>query len=52
MAAYVFLETNGYRFNAKEEEVVQAMISLSEKTMTEREFTEWLRESCARRKKK
>jgi death-on-curing protein len=44
-AAGVFLELNGQRLEAPEEDAVQAMLALSTRELSEEGFTEWLRSS-------
>jgi death-on-curing protein len=46
MAAYTFLEANGFSFQASEEEVVERTLALAAGAIGEDEFTEWLRRSC------
>lgn len=46
MAAYTFLEANGFSFQASEEEVVEHTLALAAGAIEEDEFTEWLRRSC------
>ncbi len=52
MAAYVFLGVNGWALNAPEERVVAVMLGLSNRSLSESEFTAFLRESCVPRKEK
>ncbi len=39
----LFLELNGYRFTASEEDATQAILQLAGGTVNERTFTDWLR---------
>jgi death on curing protein len=39
----LFLELNGYRFTASEEDATQAVLSLAAGTLSESTFTSWLR---------
>lgn len=41
----LFLEMNGYRFTASEEEATQAVMSLAAGTLTEATLLKWLREN-------
>ena len=45
--AGVFLELNGFRLEASEQDAVQAMLALSSRQMTEPEYAEWLRRSSS-----
>lgn len=45
--AGVFLELNGFRLNAPEQEAVTATLALSERTLDAGTFAAWLKESCA-----
>lgn len=49
LCAAVFLETNGYSFQATEEEVVERTLALAAGAIGENEYTEWLRGSCVER---
>ena len=44
----LFLELNGYRFNATEEDAAQAVLSLAAGTMTELAFAQFLRDNASR----
>lgn len=46
MAAYIFLETNGHRFEAPEEEVVERTLALAAGAISEAEYAVWLEKSC------
>jgi len=46
--AGVFLELNGYRLDAPEQEAVAATVGLSARTLDEAAFAAWLRESCTK----
>jgi death on curing protein len=49
----LFLEMNGYRLTASEEDATQAVLSLAEGTLDEAAFVVWLRaNSRANRKKR
>ena len=45
-AAGVFLELNGFRLEAPEQDAVQATLALSSGEIGEEQFAEWLRRSC------
>ncbi|HKQ56403.1 MAG TPA: type II toxin-antitoxin system death-on-curing family toxin [Candidatus Eisenbacteria bacterium] len=45
--AGVFLELNGFRLEASEEDAVGAMLALSSGRMNVDQFAEWLRGSCS-----
>ena len=53
LAAYTFLGINGWELNAPEDEVVRAVVGLSDRSMSAEAFAEWLRTVCRtpRRKK-
>jgi death-on-curing protein len=44
----LFLELNGYRFNATEEDAAQAVLFLAAGTMTELAFAQFLRDNASR----
>ena len=44
LAAYVFLELNGYELIASEAEAVAAVLALATKEMSEADFSGWLKE--------
>jgi death on curing protein len=44
LAAYVFLEFNGWEMTASEAEVVAAVLALARKEMDEATFSDWLKE--------
>ena len=46
----VFLELNGWRFNAQEPEVVTVMLQLADGRLSERELADWLRAHATARK--
>lgn len=46
MAAALFLETNGLRFAAPEEEVVERTLALAAGAIGEEGYREWLERSC------
>lgn len=48
MAVYTFLGINGIELQAPETEVVGMVLGLSDRTVSEPTFTEWLRVSCRR----
>jgi death-on-curing protein len=52
LAAALFLEINGERFKATEEEVVLRTLALAAGAEGEAEFAEWLRASCRKKRKK
>lgn len=47
LAAALFLETNGYRFEATEEEVVVQTLALAAGVIGEAEYAAWLEQSSA-----
>jgi len=46
MTGFVFLARNGKQLTAPEAETTQAILELTTGTMTETEFTHWLRKNC------
>jgi death-on-curing protein len=44
----LFLELNGYRFTASEEDAAQAVLSLAAGTLKEETFTAWMRANAKR----
>lgn len=46
MTGFVFLARNGKRLAAPEAETTQAVLDLTDGTMTETEFTYWLKNNC------
>lgn len=48
VAGVLFLELNGYRFTASEEDATQAVFGLAAGTMEEKEFAEWMRANSKR----
>lgn len=51
MAAALFLEANGLRFSAPEEEVVLQTLALAAGEIDQAEYAAWLKASCRRRSK-
>lgn len=47
----LFLEVNGYRFNASQEEAARAVLELASGNLDERGYTAFLRANCSPRKK-
>lgn len=52
MAAAMFLECNGEKFEAPEEDVVLQTLALAAGKIKERDYAAWLRASCPRRKRR
>lgn len=50
VAGVLFLELNGFRFRASEEDATQAVMGLAAGTLNEAEFTAWLKANSERRK--
>lgn len=50
VAAVLFLETNGHRFSAPEEEAVLRTLALAAGEISAAEYAAWLAESCEKRK--
>jgi death on curing protein len=48
LTGVLFLELNGRSFTATEEEATQAVLALAAGSLSEPEFTEWLRIHCRR----
>jgi death on curing protein len=46
----LFLEINGYRFMATEEDATQAVLSLAAGTMSEADFVAWMRANTSPRR--
>lgn len=46
LAAYTFLGINGWELNAPEEQVVQMVVGLSDRSVLAEAFAEWLRTAC------
>jgi death-on-curing protein len=44
----LFLEINGYRFAASEEDATQAVLGLADRTVDEASFIRWLRANVSR----
>jgi len=42
----IFLERNGQKLNASEEEATAAIMALASNTLSEDDFTHWLRDNC------
>lgn len=49
VAGVLFLEMNGYRFAATEEDATHAVLGLAAGTLHEAAFTEWLSKNAAKR---
>jgi death on curing protein len=49
LAGVLFLEMNGYRFNASEEDAANAVMGLAAGTLDEAAFAEWLAENSVKR---
>jgi death-on-curing protein len=52
LAAYTFLGINGWELNAPEDEVVRAVVGLSDRSMSAEAFAEWLREASRKPRRK
>jgi death-on-curing protein len=52
LAAYTFLGINGWALNAPEDEVVRAVVGLSDRSLSAEAFAEWLRASCRKPRRK
>jgi len=50
LAAYTVLGINGWELNAPEDEVVRAVVGLSDRTMSAETFAEWLRAASRKQK--
>ena len=50
IAAYTFLGLNGWTLDAPEQEAYRFMLGLSDRTISEAAFAEWLRNRCVRGK--
>jgi len=48
----LFLEINGYRFNASEEEAAQAIINLAAGELDEQGYAQFLKQNAARRRQR
>jgi death on curing protein len=48
MAAYVFLERNGWELKASEPDATAATLALASKTMSEKDYAEWLKTNCTK----
>lgn len=42
----IFLERNGHKLNAPEEEAIAAIMGLASNTITEKVFANWLQDNC------
>ena len=49
MAAYTFLEINGYRFAASEEEAALQIIALADCRLSDDQLTQWLEANCSKK---
>jgi len=49
MAAALFLEINGYRFQASEEEAALQILALADLRLSDAELTDWLEKSSQRK---
>lgn len=52
LAAYTFLGINGWELNAPEEQVVQIVVALSDRSVSPEAFAEWLRTACRKPRRK
>jgi death-on-curing protein len=52
LAAYTFLGINGWDLNAPEEQVVQMVVGLSDRSVSVEAFAEWLRTACRKPRRK
>ena len=50
LAMAIFVELNGYRFEAPEAEVVQVMLAVADRRCNEPQLVEWVRRSLVRAK--
>lgn len=48
MACQVFIESNGYRFEASEEEAALQILALADNRLSDEALTEWLEANCSR----
>ena len=46
MACQMFVECNGYRFEASEEEAAIQILALADSRLTDEELTAWLQHNC------
>jgi len=53
LAAYTFLGINGWELNTPEEQIVQMLVALSDRSVSAEAFSDWLMGACriAKRKK-
>lgn len=49
VTAIMFLESNGYRFNASEEESAVQILALADSRLSDEELTTWLEANCSKR---
>lgn len=49
VSAIMFLESNGYRFNASEEESAVQILALADSRLRDEELTAWLEANCLKR---
>ena len=49
MAAQIFIESNGYRFEASEEEAAVQIIALADCRLSDEDLTLWLKANCSLR---
>jgi len=52
LVGVLFLELNGYRFTAAEEDAAQAVLALAAGTLDESAFADWMRANVTRRRRK
>jgi death-on-curing protein len=52
LAAYTFLGINGWELNTPEEQVVQMVMGLSDRSVSPEAFAEWLRTACRKPRRK
>jgi death-on-curing protein len=48
MTATLFIECNGYRFEASEEETALQILALADSRLSDEELTEWLAANCSK----
>ena len=49
MTCQLFLESNGYRFNASEEETALQILALADCRLNDDELTQWLEVNCSKK---
>lgn len=49
MTCQIFVESNGYRFEATEEETALQILALADSRLSDEAFTKWLEINCSRR---